>query len=78
MATDWVGVKSHEDNLVQRGRDNVKIHVFNVMLENFFHIEHAIPDREMARTRRWSINRVNLIQFAGVFSKTRVGNHIKE
>ena len=78
MAADRVSVEGHEDNVLKRCRDYSKVNVFDVVLEYFLHVKHAIFDAKMALPCRMAVDRVKLLNICRVLSQSWVGNNLEQ
>ena len=68
MAANRVGMEGHEDNVLKRCRDYSEVNLFDVVLEDFLHVKHAIFNAKIALPGRMAADRVKFLNICRVLS----------
>ena len=74
MSSNRVGMESHEYNILERIRDYSKVNKFDIVFENFFHIQDSICHGEVALAGWMTIDMMELINDLFVIRKSRVSH----
>ena len=77
VRADGIGVKCHEDDLLQRSGYYSKLDEFSVRAKTFAKIEDTVFQKDIAVPQRLTVNIMNLCQVV-LYNKRRIGNHAQD